>query len=164
LHYLLVGPSLGAKARIDFRFRADNPCIPGNERRRYPPLLMLSSREHVDISFYLGGADSIFDILQESLVLHCLCWCVLGHTIVRLSSYHFYAANPASGLFSILYAQDAKAGRVLAGVLTSGGISGPSVSKGQIYVGTGTKFASSVPTSTGIVAIGLPSESRPRPF
>jgi polyvinyl alcohol dehydrogenase (cytochrome) len=70
----------------------------------------------------------------------------------------------ASGLFSILYALDAETGRVLAGVLTSGGISGPSVSKGQIYVGTGTKFASSVPTSTGIVAIGLLSGFPPRPF
>jgi outer membrane protein assembly factor BamB len=70
----------------------------------------------------------------------------------------------ASGLFSILYALDAETGRVLAGVLTSGGISGPSVSKGQIYVGTGTKFASNVPTPTGIVAIGLPSGSGPRPF
>jgi len=70
----------------------------------------------------------------------------------------------ASGLFSILYALDAETGRVLTGVLTSGGISGPSVSNGQIYVGTGTKFASSVPTPTGIVAIGLPSGSAPRPF
>ena len=61
----------------------------------------------------------------------------------------------ASGLFSILYALDAKTGQVLAGVLTSGGISGPSVSHGQIYVGTGTKFASGVRTLTGIVAIGL---------
>jgi polyvinyl alcohol dehydrogenase (cytochrome) len=60
-----------------------------------------------------------------------------------------------SGLFSILYALDAKTGQLLAGVLTSGGISGPSVSNGQIYVGTGTKFASGVPTPTGIVAIGL---------
>jgi polyvinyl alcohol dehydrogenase (cytochrome) len=61
----------------------------------------------------------------------------------------------ASGLLSILYALDAKTGQVLAGVLTSGGISGPSVSNGQIYVGTGTKFASGVPTPTGIVALGL---------
>jgi polyvinyl alcohol dehydrogenase (cytochrome) len=61
----------------------------------------------------------------------------------------------ASGIFSILYALDAKTGQVLAGVLTSGAISGPSVSHGQIYVGTGTKFASGVPTPTGIVAIGL---------
>jgi polyvinyl alcohol dehydrogenase (cytochrome) len=70
----------------------------------------------------------------------------------------------ASGLFSILYALDAETGRVLAGVLTSGAISGPSISNGQIYVGTGTKFASSVSTSTGIVAIGLPSGSATRPF
>jgi polyvinyl alcohol dehydrogenase (cytochrome) len=61
----------------------------------------------------------------------------------------------ASGPLSILYALDAKTGQVLAGVLTSGGISGPSVSKGRIYVGTGTKFASGVPTPTGIVALGL---------
>ena len=60
----------------------------------------------------------------------------------------------ASGLFSILYALDAKTGRVLAGVLTSGGISGPSVSNGRVYVGTGTKFASGVPTPTAIVALG----------
>jgi hypothetical protein len=56
--------------------------------------MMLSSRECGNSSFYLGGADSIFDIVQESLVPHCLCWCVLEHTIVRLPSYHFYAANP----------------------------------------------------------------------
>jgi polyvinyl alcohol dehydrogenase (cytochrome) len=61
----------------------------------------------------------------------------------------------ASGLFSILYALDAETGLPLGSVLTSGGISGPAVSNGQIYVGTGTKFASGVPTPTGIVAIGL---------
>jgi polyvinyl alcohol dehydrogenase (cytochrome) len=61
----------------------------------------------------------------------------------------------ASGPLSILYALDAKTGRVLAGVLTSGGISGPAVSNGRIYVGTGTKFASGVPTPPGIVALGL---------
>jgi polyvinyl alcohol dehydrogenase (cytochrome) len=61
----------------------------------------------------------------------------------------------ASGLFSILYALDAETGRVLGGVLTSGGISGPAVSHGQIYLGTGTKFASGIATPTGIVAIGL---------
>jgi polyvinyl alcohol dehydrogenase (cytochrome) len=60
-----------------------------------------------------------------------------------------------SALSSILYALDATSGRILAAVLTSGGISGPSVSNGQIYVGTGTQFASGVPTPTGIVAIGL---------
>src|SRR5271165_2028635 len=37
-------------------------------------------------AFIWGGTDSLFDILQESLVLHCLCWCVLGHRVVRLSS------------------------------------------------------------------------------
>ncbi|MBV9644203.1 MAG: PQQ-binding-like beta-propeller repeat protein [Verrucomicrobia bacterium] len=61
----------------------------------------------------------------------------------------------ASGIFSVLYALDANTGQMLAGVLTSGAISGPSVSHGQIYVGTGTKFASGVPTPSGIVAIGL---------
>jgi polyvinyl alcohol dehydrogenase (cytochrome) len=61
-----------------------------------------------------------------------------------------------SGLYGTLYALDAKTGRVLAGVLTSGGISGPSVSRGRIYVGTGTKFASGFGVlPPGIVAIGL---------
>ena len=61
-----------------------------------------------------------------------------------------------SGLYGTLYAFDAKTGRVLAGVLTSGGISGPSVSHGQIYVGTGTKFASGFGLlPPNIVAIGL---------
>jgi outer membrane protein assembly factor BamB len=61
-----------------------------------------------------------------------------------------------SGLYGTLYAFDAKTGRVLAGVLTSGGISGPSISHGQIYVGTGTKFASGFGLlPPGIVAIGL---------
>ncbi|MBV8140708.1 MAG: PQQ-binding-like beta-propeller repeat protein [Verrucomicrobia bacterium] len=60
-----------------------------------------------------------------------------------------------SGLYGTLYALDAKTGRVLAGVLTSGGISGPSVSHGQIYVGTGTKFASGFGIlPPGVVAIG----------
>ena len=61
-----------------------------------------------------------------------------------------------SGLYGTLYAFDAQTGRVLAGVLTSGGISGPSISHGQIYVGTGTKFASGFGLlPPGIVAIGL---------
>jgi polyvinyl alcohol dehydrogenase (cytochrome) len=61
-----------------------------------------------------------------------------------------------SGLFGTLYAFDAETGRVLAGVLTSGGISGPSISHGMIYVGTGTKFASGFGLlPPGIVAIGL---------
>jgi polyvinyl alcohol dehydrogenase (cytochrome) len=61
-----------------------------------------------------------------------------------------------SGLYGTLYAFDAKTGQVLAGVLTSGGISGPSISHGQIYVGTGTKFASGFGLlPPGIVAIGL---------
>jgi polyvinyl alcohol dehydrogenase (cytochrome) len=61
----------------------------------------------------------------------------------------------ASGFLSILYALDAKTGEVLARVLTSAGVSGPSVSNGQIYLGTGAKFASGVPTPTRIVALGL---------
>jgi polyvinyl alcohol dehydrogenase (cytochrome) len=61
-----------------------------------------------------------------------------------------------SGLYGTLYAFDVKTGRVLAGVLTSGGISGPSISHGRIYVGTGTKFASGFGLlPPGIVAIGL---------
>ena len=60
-----------------------------------------------------------------------------------------------SAASSILYALDAATGEVLAAVSTNGGISGPSVSNGQIYVGTGTKFASGFATPTGIVAIGL---------
>jgi polyvinyl alcohol dehydrogenase (cytochrome) len=64
-----------------------------------------------------------------------------------------------SGQFSFLYALDAANGHFLNVVSWSdGGISGPSVSNGQIYVGTGTKFASGFPTQTGltgIVAIGL---------
>jgi polyvinyl alcohol dehydrogenase (cytochrome) len=60
-----------------------------------------------------------------------------------------------SGVPSVLYALDAATGQVLAAVSTNGGISGPSVSNGQIYVGTGTKFASGFATPTGIVAIGL---------
>jgi outer membrane protein assembly factor BamB len=61
-----------------------------------------------------------------------------------------------SGLYGTLYALDAKTGEILAGVLTSGGISGPSVSHGQIYIGSGTKFASGVGVlPPGIVAIGL---------
>jgi outer membrane protein assembly factor BamB len=60
-----------------------------------------------------------------------------------------------SGATSVLYALDAATGQVLAQVSTNGGISGPSVSNGQIYVGTGTLFASGFATPTGIVAIGL---------
>jgi polyvinyl alcohol dehydrogenase (cytochrome) len=60
-----------------------------------------------------------------------------------------------SGVTSVLYALDVATGEVLADVSTNGGISGPSVSNGQIYVGTGTLFASGFATPTGIVAIGL---------
>ena len=64
-----------------------------------------------------------------------------------------------SGLSSNLYALNASTGEKLAQVPTnpvSGAISGPSVSNGQIYVGTGTLFASGFATPTGIVAFGLP--------
>jgi polyvinyl alcohol dehydrogenase (cytochrome) len=60
-----------------------------------------------------------------------------------------------SGFSSVLYALDATTGQCLASVPTSGGISGPSVSKGQIYVGTGTIFASHFPNDSFILAIGL---------
>jgi polyvinyl alcohol dehydrogenase (cytochrome) len=64
-----------------------------------------------------------------------------------------------SGLSSNLYALDAKTGQLLTKVPTNpvtGAISGPSVSNGQIYFGTGTFFASGQATSkTGIVAFGL---------
>jgi outer membrane protein assembly factor BamB len=61
----------------------------------------------------------------------------------------------SSGVPSVPYAPDAATGQRLAEVSTNGGISGPSVSNGQIYVGTGTLFASGFATPTGIVAIGL---------
>jgi outer membrane protein assembly factor BamB len=66
-----------------------------------------------------------------------------------------------SGLSSVLYALDATNGQPLTMMEkpVDGGISGPSVSNGQIYFGTGTKFASGVGSgNTGIVAIGLMSE------
>lgn len=37
-----------------------------------------------------------------------------------------------------IYAVDSESGKVLANLQVSGGISGPSVSRGQVYVGTGT--------------------------
>jgi polyvinyl alcohol dehydrogenase (cytochrome) len=61
----------------------------------------------------------------------------------------------ASGIISAVYALDLKNGHVLSTTLLSGGISGPSVSRGQIYIGTGTKFASGIPSISGIVALGL---------
>jgi polyvinyl alcohol dehydrogenase (cytochrome) len=60
-----------------------------------------------------------------------------------------------SGFSSTLFALNTTTGKMLAQVPTSGGISGPSVSNGQIYLGTGTLFASGVATTTSIVAIGL---------
>jgi hypothetical protein len=43
---------------------------------------------------------------------------------------------------------------VLNSTVLSGGISGPSVSRGRIYLGAGTKFASGVPSLPGIMALG----------
>jgi polyvinyl alcohol dehydrogenase (cytochrome) len=60
----------------------------------------------------------------------------------------------SSGLLSILYALNLTTGKVLNSTVLSGGISGPSVSRGNIYLGTGTKFASGVPSLPGIVALG----------
>ena len=66
-----------------------------------------------------------------------------------------------SGPSSYLYALNAKTGELLAQVSTepfrTSGISGPSVSNGQIYVGVGISFATNgQATSTpGIVAFGL---------
>jgi polyvinyl alcohol dehydrogenase (cytochrome) len=63
-----------------------------------------------------------------------------------------------------LYAVNAESGEVLAQLQVSGGISGPSVSRGQVYLGTGTAFATKIQTGTpfpstaGIVAFGVPSE------
>jgi polyvinyl alcohol dehydrogenase (cytochrome) len=62
-----------------------------------------------------------------------------------------------------IYAVDSKSGKVLANLPVSGGISGPSVSRGQVYVGTGTAFATNIetgmpfPSTPSIVAFGLPS-------
>jgi polyvinyl alcohol dehydrogenase (cytochrome) len=70
----------------------------------------------------------------------------------------------ASGIPGSLYAVNAESGEVLAQLQLSGGVSGPSVSRGHVYVGTGTAFATNieigmpVPTTPGIVAFGLPSE------
>jgi polyvinyl alcohol dehydrogenase (cytochrome) len=60
----------------------------------------------------------------------------------------------SSGLFSILHALNLTTGKVLNSTVLSGGISGPSVSRGHIYLGAGTKFASGVPSLPGIVALG----------
>jgi outer membrane protein assembly factor BamB len=63
-----------------------------------------------------------------------------------------------------IYAVDSKSGKVLANLPVSGGISGPSVSRGQVYVGTGTAFATNIetgmpfPSTPSIVAFGLPRD------
>lgn len=66
------------------------------------------------------------------------------------------------GLDGELRALDAKTGRLLATKIIGWGASGPSVSHGQVYVGTGTKFASGVFTPPSIVALGLPHDERPQ--
>jgi polyvinyl alcohol dehydrogenase (cytochrome) len=53
-----------------------------------------------------------------------------------------------------LYALDAKTGNLLATVASGGSTSGPSVSRGQIYLGTGNPLNGD--TRGSIVAIGLP--------
>ena len=77
---------------------------------------------------------------------------VLSGVAVANGVVYFHTSGPTS----TLYALDATTGQVLARVIgLAGGISGPSVSNGQIYVGTGTLFASQFPSATFIVAIGL---------
>jgi outer membrane protein assembly factor BamB len=61
-----------------------------------------------------------------------------------------------------IYAVDSLTGEVLGKLPVSGGISGPSISRGQVYVGTGTAFATNLetgmpfPSTPSIVAFGLP--------
>ena len=60
------------------------------------------------------------------------------------------------GVVGELLALDAKTGMQLTHQPIGWGVSGPSVSHGQVYVGTGTKFASGVFTAApSIVALGL---------
>ena len=59
------------------------------------------------------------------------------------------------GLTGHLLAVDAETGKTLANIFIGWGASGPSVSRGQVYVGTGTKFAAGVYTPPGLVAFGL---------
>jgi outer membrane protein assembly factor BamB len=59
------------------------------------------------------------------------------------------------GLTGHLLAVDAETGKTLANLFIGWGASGPSVSRGQVYVGTGTKFAAGVYTPPGLVAFGL---------
>jgi polyvinyl alcohol dehydrogenase (cytochrome) len=77
---------------------------------------------------------------------------VLSGVAVANGVVYFHDSAPTSNL----YALDAKTGQLLKTVQTFGAISGPSVSNGQIYVGTGTLFASGFFSTTGIVAFGLP--------
>jgi polyvinyl alcohol dehydrogenase (cytochrome) len=66
-----------------------------------------------------------------------------------------------SNVPGFVYAVDAESGKILAQLQVSGGISGPAVSRGQVYVGTGTAFATTiqigmpVPSTPGIIAFGL---------
>jgi polyvinyl alcohol dehydrogenase (cytochrome) len=59
------------------------------------------------------------------------------------------------GLYGNLLALDAQTGKTLANVFIGWGSSGPSISRGQVYLGTGTKFASGVYTPPSLVALGL---------
>ena len=67
-----------------------------------------------------------------------------------------------SNIPGAIYAVEAKSGKILVRLPLSGGLSGPSVSRGQVYVGTGTAFATQQQTGTpfpstpGIWAFGLP--------
>lgn len=59
------------------------------------------------------------------------------------------------GLTGNLLAVDAKTGKTLANEFIGWGVSGPSVSRGQVYVGTGTQFAIGIYTPQSLVALGL---------
>jgi polyvinyl alcohol dehydrogenase (cytochrome) len=77
---------------------------------------------------------------------------VLSGVAVANGVVYFHDSAPTSHL----YALDATTGHLLKKVSTIGAISGPSVSNGRIYVGTGTLFASGFPSlPTEIVAFGL---------
>jgi polyvinyl alcohol dehydrogenase (cytochrome) len=66
-------------------------------------------------------------------------------------------------LFGMFYALDAQTGEPLAQVFTGGLTSGPAVSRGQIYLGTGDAaftFLTGQPLGPGsIVALGIPEEN-----
>ena len=59
------------------------------------------------------------------------------------------------GLTGNLVALDAQTGKTLANVFIGWGAIGPSISRGQVYVGTGTRFASGIDTPASLVALGL---------